>query len=168
MPLSGSAEGTRKPGDQAGNVGDQEQDDNQRDKEGQDCLVHFLNGDIGRLCADEETGSHRRGAEADHEVQDQHDAQMQRVDEFYTDDVMYDYRGTQYGLEDLKPAMKDMIESEQRVRINNILISEDWAAIHFWNVVTSEDGSKDAWNHMQFLHFVETEDGLKVDLCWAK
>ncbi len=90
------------------------------------------------------------------------------ADEFYTDDVMYDYRGTQYGLEDLKPAMKDMIESEQRVRINNILISEDWAAIHFWNVVTSEDGSKDAWNHMQFLHFVETEDGLKVDLCWAK
>lgn len=81
---------------------------------------------------------------------------------------MYDYRGTQYDLGVLKAAMQNMVESEQRVRINNILISEDWAAIHFWNVVTDADGNQDAWNHMQFTHFVETEDGLKVDLCWAK
>ena len=90
------------------------------------------------------------------------------ADEFYTDGVMYDYRGTKYDLNGLKAAMKDMVESERRVRINNILISEDWAAIHFWNVVTDADGNKDAFNHMQFLHFVETENGLKVDMCWAK
>ena len=90
------------------------------------------------------------------------------ADEFYTDGVMYDYRGSTYDINGLKAAMKDMVESERRVRINNILISEDWAAIHFWNVVTDADGNKDAFNHMQFLHFVETENGLKVDMCWAK
>ena len=47
--------------------------------------------------------------------------------------------------------MQSMIESEKRVRINNILISEDWAAVHFWNVVTAADGSRDAYNHMQFI-----------------
>lgn len=97
-----------------------------------------------------------------------YDAWCAWADELYTDDVMYDYRGTQYDLAGLKTAMQSMIESEQRVRINNILISEDWAAVHFWNVVTSADGSRDAFNHMQFIHFVETEDGLKVDMCWAK
>lgn len=97
-----------------------------------------------------------------------YDAWCAWADELYTDDVMYDYRGTQYDLAGLKTAMQSMIESEQRVRINNILISEDWAAVHFWNVVTAADGSRDAFNHMQFIHFVETEDGLKVDMCWAK
>ena len=81
---------------------------------------------------------------------------------------MYDYRGTKYDLNGLKAAMQDMVEHEQRMRINNILISEDWAAIHFWNVVTDADGNKDAFNHMQFLHFIETDNGLKVDMCWAK
>lgn len=79
---------------------------------------------------------------------------------------MYDYRGEKYDLAGLKEAMRERIASEQRVRINNILISEDWMAIHFWNVETEADGSKDAFNHMQFLHFVETDDGLKVDMCW--
>ncbi len=90
------------------------------------------------------------------------------ADKFYTDDVTYDYRGTEYDLAGLKEAMKPLVESEQRVRINNILISEDWVAIHFWNVVTDKDGNKDVFNHMQFLHFVQTDDGLKVDMCWAK
>lgn len=90
------------------------------------------------------------------------------ADQFYTANITYDYKGTNYNLEDLKSAMRDIIGSEQRVRINNILISEDWAAIHFWNVTTDIEGKKDAVNHMQFLHFVETEGGLKVDMCWAK
>ena len=90
------------------------------------------------------------------------------ADEFYTEDVMYDYRGEKYDLEGLKTAMQDMVKNEQRVRINNILISEDWAAVHFWNVVTDSEGKKDVFNHMQFIHFTETEDGLKADMCWAK
>ena len=90
------------------------------------------------------------------------------ADSLYTGDLVYDYRGEKYDLAGLKEAMRERIASEQRVRINNILISEDWMAVHFWNVATEADGSKDAFNHMQFLHFVETDDGLKVDMCWAK
>jgi hypothetical protein len=43
-----------------------------------------------------------------------------------------------------------------------------WAAIHFWDVTTDEAGEKTANNHMQFLHFVEDGDNVKVDMCWAK
>lgn len=64
--------------------------------------------------------------------------------------------------------LKPLINNEKRVRINNILISEDWAAIHFWNVVSNADGTKDAFNHIQFIHFVEKDDEVKIDLCFAK
>ncbi len=97
-----------------------------------------------------------------------YDAWTAWTDDFYTEDLQYDYRDQVFDLAGLKTAMKDMVESEQRVQINNILISEDWAAIHFWNVVTDAEGNKDAFNHMQFLHFIQTDDGLKVDKCWAK
>lgn len=43
-----------------------------------------------------------------------------------------------------------------------------WAAIHFWDVTTDEAGEKTANNHMQFLHFVEDGDNVKVDMFWAK
>ena len=90
------------------------------------------------------------------------------ADQYFTEDVRYDYRGEVYDREGLKDCMKDLVDGSQRVRINNILISEDWAAIHFWEVTTDEQGGKDAFNHMQFLHFIETDEGVKVDLCWAK
>lgn len=81
---------------------------------------------------------------------------------------MYDYRGTQHDRESLKAAMQSMVENEQRVRIDNILVSENWAAVYFWNIVTDAEGNKDTFNHMQFIHFIETEDGLKVDMGLAK
>ena len=91
------------------------------------------------------------------------DAYSAWVDTFYTDEMMYDFKGEKYTDKDeLKAAMKDMVETQQRVRINNILISEDWAAIHFWTVTTDAEGKKEADNHMQFLHFVEDGKG-----CWS-
>lgn len=36
------------------------------------------------------------------------------------------------------------------------------------DVTTDEAGEKTANNHMQFLHFVEDGDNVKVDMCWAK
>ncbi len=98
-----------------------------------------------------------------------YDAWCAWADTFYTEDAVYAYRTTEYDVAGVKEVMKDLIESSQRVRINNILVSEDWAAIHFWNSVTDAEGNKDAENHMQFLHFVENEDGsVQVDLCFAK
>ena len=58
--------------------------------------------------------------------------------------------------------------SDYTVRPGDSLVSEDWAAIHFWDVTTAADGTKSADNHMQFLHFVPDGDGVRVDLCWAK
>ncbi|MCR5580277.1 MAG: nuclear transport factor 2 family protein [Pseudobutyrivibrio sp.] len=90
------------------------------------------------------------------------------TDTFYTDDVAMNYLGDDTTLDDYKSAVKDQIDNTQRVRINNILVSEDWAAIHFWTVTTNEDGTKDADNHMQFLHFVENGDDVQVDRCFMK
>ncbi|MCR4891015.1 MAG: nuclear transport factor 2 family protein [Lachnospiraceae bacterium] len=88
--------------------------------------------------------------------------------DFYTDDVAMNYLGEDISLDDYKAEMKKQIGNTQKVRINNILVSEDWAAIHYWTVTEKEDGTKDADNHMQFLHFVENGDGIQVDICYAK
>ena len=97
-----------------------------------------------------------------------YDAWSEWADTFYTADAAYDLRGEVYDVIGLKMAVKDSLDSVRRVRINNILISEDWAAVHFYTVETDAENHKDAFNHMQFLHFVEDGDGVKVDMCWAK
>ncbi len=87
---------------------------------------------------------------------------------FFTDDAKMNYLGEDISMADYKAAMKGQIGNTQKVRINNILISEDWAAIHYWTVTTKPDGTKDADNHMQFLHFVNNGDGVRADICYAK
>ena len=57
----------------------------------------------------------------------------------------------------------------KKVRIDNIIVSEDWAGVHAWMSVHRPDGSADAFDTMAFYHFVEGGDGtLKVDKCWIK
>lgn len=97
-----------------------------------------------------------------------YDAWSSWADTFYTDDVAMNYLSEDISLDDYKDVVKNQIDSTQRVRINNILVSEDWAAIHFWTVTTNEDGTKEADNHMQFLHFVEDGDTVQVDRCFMK
>ncbi len=96
------------------------------------------------------------------------DAWAAYADTMYAADVKYDLSGEELDLAGLKAARKDSVDGAKRVQINNILVSEDWAAIHFWDVTTAADGEKSADNHMQFLHFVPDGDGVKVDMCWAK
>ena len=90
------------------------------------------------------------------------------TESFYSTDAALNYKGEDISLDDYKDIVKDQIDSTQRVRINNILVSEDWAAIHFWTVTTNEDGTKEADNHMQFLHFVQNGDKVSVDRCFMK
>ena len=91
------------------------------------------------------------------------------IKEYYDDNILYDHKGTKCNKENIHLVMENLIANEKIVRINNILISEDWAAVHFWNSVNMKDGTKDAFNHMQFIHFVEDKNGkLKIDLCFAK
>ncbi|MCR5732141.1 MAG: hypothetical protein K6G51_04310 [Sphaerochaetaceae bacterium] len=86
----------------------------------------------------------------------------------FTDDVMYNYKGVKLDKSNLREYMKPYVETEKQVRINNILVSEDWAAIHFYSVVTMPDGTKEVFNHMQFLHFIDKGNNLVVDKCFAK
>ncbi len=90
------------------------------------------------------------------------------ADNFYAEDLSYDLRGEKMDLAGLKAATEGTIDSVKKVRINNILVSEDWAAIHYYSVETNAEGNADAYNHMQFLHFVEDGDSVKVDLSFAK
>lgn len=53
--------------------------------------------------------------------------------------------------------------SDTRLYFENMLLSGDWAAIHFR---TRKHGEAD--NEMRFLHFVQTDDGMKIDRCWVK
>lgn len=91
------------------------------------------------------------------------------IDRYLSDECMYDLRRNKLGPEGLKKAAgEDMKASPQRVRINNMLISEDWAAVHFWETSTLDEGTKDVNNHMYFYHFTESSDGLKIDKVWAR
>ncbi len=97
-----------------------------------------------------------------------YDAWNTWTDSFYKNNVEMTYKGEEVSLDDYKKIVKKDIDSTQRVRINNILVSEDWAAIHFWTVTTNDDGTKTADNHMQFLHFVQNGDKVQVDRCFMK
>ena len=89
------------------------------------------------------------------------------TDEFYTADAVCTWKGRALTVSQLKEVMKPVVASARRVRINNILVSENWTAVHYWDVTTLTDGTKDVANHMQFLRFKEEEGGVKADLCWS-
>ena len=93
------------------------------------------------------------------------------VDRSYASDVTYDWNGTVLDLGGAKE-LNARVSAEvtaKKVRIDNIIVSEDWAGVHAWMSVHRPDGSADAFDTMAFYHFVEGGDGtLKVDKCWIK
>ena len=97
-----------------------------------------------------------------------YDTWSSNADTFFTAGVQYNLSDENMNLSQYKNAVKSLIDSEQIVRINNLLVSEDWAAIHYWSVVTDTAGNKTADDHMSFLHFVENDGALKVDMAWTK
>ena len=83
----------------------------------------------------------------------------------------YDWNGTVLNLAGAKNlnALVSAEVSAKKVRIDNIIVSEDWAGVHAWMSVHRPDGSADAFDTMAFYHFVKSGDGiLKVDKCWIK
>jgi hypothetical protein len=46
-----------------------------------------------------------------------------------------------------------------------MIVSGDWAGVHYWNVITDENGTAQPMDTMAFMHFVNTDDGVKVDMC---
>ena len=70
-------------------------------------------------------------------------------------------------VDEAKTAVSGMISdlNVQRVRLDNLIVSEDWAGVHYWNVITDENGVRTPMDTMAFMHFVNTDAGIKADLC---
>ena len=47
----------------------------------------------------------------------------------------------------------------------SLILAKDFV---YANATTNEDGTKEADNHMQFLHFVQNGDKVQVDNCFMK
>ena len=47
-------------------------------------------------------------------------------------------------LDEAKTVVSQMISdlNVQRVRLDNLIVSEDWAGVHYWNVITGEDDAR--------------------------
>lgn len=89
------------------------------------------------------------------------------ADQYCTADIEYSLGNTEMTVEEAKTAVSRMISdlNVQRVRLDNLIVSEDWAGIHYWNVISDEDGVRTPMDTMTFMHFVDTDEGIKVDIC---
>lgn len=100
-----------------------------------------------------------------------YDAWTTWADTYYDSNMQYHTSAGTMTLEKYKAAVKDAAESTdvKRIYFDNMLISGDWAAIHYR--ITNLDlttGEKTAGDVMQFLHFVEDGNGVKVVESWTK
>ncbi len=84
-----------------------------------------------------------------------------------TEDGVFNIEDTDFRRDDIISHSKNVMENtkEERVRINNILVSGDWTAFHYYSKVVTADGKADIKESMEFMHF--TED-LKADHLWLK
>lgn len=89
------------------------------------------------------------------------------ADQYFTSDIEYYLKDKEMPLDDAKEAVSQLISdlNVQRVRLDNLIVSEDWAGVHYWNVITGEDGSLMPMDTMAFMHFVDTDNGIKIDIC---
>lgn len=99
------------------------------------------------------------------------DAWTKWADTYYDSSLQYHTSDGTMSLAEYKASVKKTAESTdvKRIRFDNMLISGDWAAIHYR--ITNQDtatGKKTAGDVMQFLHFAKDGDGVKVIECWTK
>lgn len=93
------------------------------------------------------------------------------ADTYYDSNLQYHTNDDTMTLEEYKASVKNAAESTdvKRISFDNMLISGDWAAIHYR--ITNQDattGEKTAGDVMQFLHFAEDGDSVKVIESWTK
>jgi hypothetical protein len=74
-------------------------------------------------------------------------------------------------LDEYKDSIKNTAKSTdvKRICFDNMLISGDWAAIHY-RIINQDvtTGEKTAGDVMQFLHFAKNGDSVKVIESWTK
>ena len=69
----------------------------------------------------------------------------------------------------LKRKIYQKKEIIKKIYFDNILISDNWAAIHYrYNSENLKTNQKDSGDIMQFLRFEETNEGLKIAESWEK
>ena len=87
------------------------------------------------------------------------------ADQYCTSDIEYHLEDAEMTLDEAKTMVSQMISdlNVQRVRLDNLIVSEDWAGVHYWNVITGEDDARTPMDTMAFMHFIETDNGIKVD-----
>ena len=93
------------------------------------------------------------------------------ADEYFTPDYKYTFNEDVCTLEERKAKVADYMAEKKDVRISfdSLLISGDWAAIHYRMRITDEaTGETIAADRMEFLHFVEDGDSVCVDASWMK
>ncbi len=82
-------------------------------------------------------------------------------DTYYSRDLAYHTDRGVMTLDEYRESEKD--NTAKRLYFESMLISGDWAAIHYRTAANGEAGSR-----MQFLRFVQEGDALKVCECWTK
>lgn len=101
-----------------------------------------------------------------------YEAWAANVDEFYSPDATAtDAHDRPLALDQHKDAMRNVAETQSPtvVLFDSMLISGQWAAIHFRTAGTDPTtGAKDAGERMMFLHFAKDGGELKADASWTK
>ena len=93
------------------------------------------------------------------------------ADSYYSSDLQYHVKDDVLTLDEYKEAVCASAEETEveRLYFNNLLISGDWAALHYQVVNTNlATGERTTNNVMQFLHFEVNGDDVKVTECWTK
>lgn len=93
------------------------------------------------------------------------------ADSFYDTNLQYNVGDSILTLPQYKDSVKKDASAKdtKRMSFDNMLISGDWAAIHYRVVNTDQvTGEKTAQDVMQFLHFKIQGDHAKVIECWTK
>ena len=92
------------------------------------------------------------------------------VNTAYSSDLKYNMGAKCFTLDEYKAQVKESLTDTdiKRIYFDNMLISGDWAAIHYRIVSESlSDHSKEAGSVMQFLHFEELDGSLKIVESWV-
>lgn len=100
------------------------------------------------------------------------EAYIEWVNQGYTEDaISYGINGEKRNMEEYKNAMKKLSEEQEikKLYFYNILIRDDWAAIHYqYRTLYLTTNKKDIGDRMQFLKFKEEGSNYKIEASWTK
>ncbi len=94
------------------------------------------------------------------------DAWNEASGDLYTDNYKHCFDDKELNLDAYRGYIKDQLETNdiKRVCFDSLLISGDWAAIHYRMAVCDKTtGEKTPADTMQFIHFVKDGDKVKAD-----